>query len=323
MTKVAILKNWEHMWIDEQAFLSQCPDGAGRSGEVQFQLGYDETCDYIIVLNRPLKNTSVQLPRERIWGLIQEPPNEIYKCMHSGQAAFGRVYNQAFDDFPRHRLAPPFIPWFVRGSWRQLWDAAVPEKSGLVSCITSRNTFFRGHVERLAFLDRAAAELGLEMFGRGIREIHQKWDAHAPFRYSVVLENYRNPYYWTEKITDCFLSWTMPIYYGCERLSCYFPEESFLQIDIADSDSIEVIKEFIGTNAFEKNLDAIAEARRRVLEEHNFFAFIRREIENDPESRQILPGKNKTLIRSVSLPVIEAWSRAYFRKAELRFKSAF
>ena len=30
----------------------------------------------------------------------------------------------------------------------------------------------------------------------------------------------------SEKIADCFLAWTMPIYYGCPRIAEYFPAES-------------------------------------------------------------------------------------------------
>ena len=28
-----------------------------------------------------------------------------------------------------------------------------------------------------------------------------------PYRYSLAVENFRGPYYWTEKLADCFLAW--------------------------------------------------------------------------------------------------------------------
>src|SRR5687768_17715451 len=56
------------------------------------------------------------------------------------------------------------------------------------------------------------------------------------YRYSLAIENFSGPYYWTEKVIDCYLSWTMPLYFGCTNLADYFPAESFVQIDIHRSE---------------------------------------------------------------------------------------
>jgi hypothetical protein len=318
--KVGIIKNWDSMWIPEDQLLSQCRDGPGVWGDLSFQIGYSPDCDYLLVLNRPRKSIRVDLPRERIWGIIQEPPNEIYRPMHRGQRAFGRVYNQLNDKPPRFRLSHPLIPWFVKRSWSQLANAPVPEKQGNLSCITSRTVFFKGHVQRQGFLERLQSSVPLELFGRGIRSVDDKWDAHAPFRYSIVMENFRNPYYWTEKVADCFLSWTMPIYYGCQRLDQYFPKESFLQIDIRDPDCQHRIHDFIASGAFEKNLDALAEARTRILNKYSFFAYMKAEIEG---AQDIRPSGNKrsTLIRAFPPAAIKSWGRVLFRRLSLSLSS--
>jgi len=42
--------------------------------------------------------------------------------------------------------------------------------------------------------------------------------------FSIVIENARYPKYYTEKVTDCFATGTIPIYYGdksiCEDFDC-------------------------------------------------------------------------------------------------------
>ena len=84
---------------------------------------------------------------------------------------------------------------------------------------------------------------------------------------------------------DCFLAWTMPIYYGCTQLDKFFPAESFVQLDPSDSSLEEQVRSVIQSDLRERNLDAIAEARRRVLQDYNFFEFITREIEAHEHSR--------------------------------------
>ena len=64
----------------------------------------------------------------------------------------------------------------------------------------------------------------------GFKSIEDKWAGLAPYKYSLAIENAVTPDYWSEKIADCFLTWTLPIYYGCLNLEDYFPKQSFIRI---------------------------------------------------------------------------------------------
>ncbi len=44
----------------------------------------------------------------------------------------------------------------------------------------------------------------------------------VPFQYSVVVENFRNPNYFTEKINDCFATKTIPVYYGAPNIGKFY-----------------------------------------------------------------------------------------------------
>ena len=56
-------------------------------------------------------------------------------------------------------------------------------------------------------------------FGHEYRPITRKLDALAPYMFSVAIENVKRPYWFTEALVDCFLTGTVPIYWGAERLT--------------------------------------------------------------------------------------------------------
>lgn len=137
-----------------------------------------------------------------------------------------------------------------------------------------------GHVFRMAFLDNLldTAPEAFDLYGRGdfegphfCGEIADKWDGLVDYRYSLAIENYSGPHYFSEKLTDALLAWCMPIYWGCTNLEEYLPADSFVRIDIEADDAPERVREVVNSNLREQNLDAIAEARRRLLEEYQIW----------------------------------------------------
>ena len=55
------------------------------------------------------------------------------------------------------------------------------------------------------------------------------------FQYSIVIENSREPCYFSEKLIDCLITKTIPIYYGCENISEYFNTTGWI---ILETDNI-------------------------------------------------------------------------------------
>jgi hypothetical protein len=154
------------------------------------------------------------------------------------------------------------------------------------------------------FYERIRNSPSLRMFGRGFTPIEDKWDGLAPFKYSISYENFSNSHYWTEKVMDCFLAWTMPVYYGCTELENFFPRESFIRLDPAWKNPQERLSEILSSGLWEKNLAAIAEARRRVLDHYNLFEFAAREISAE-EHRQParLKRRHRIAVRNHVIPI--------------------
>lgn len=306
------------MWISDERLLSQTREGNGRWGRIQFQIGYDEDCDFLIILNRSKSWLKTRLPRDRIWGVIQEPPNEIFKAMHRGQPWMGRVYNQLYGaqrTGGRFFQSHPMIPWFAGYSYEEAKDLAPIEKDLNLSCITSKTRFFKGHQHRFSILENfQKAYPEIELFGRGYRFVENKNEAFARYRYSLVMENSRYPYYFTEKIFDCLLNWTVPIYFGSPNITDFLPQDCVIELSGSAQETDSQISNLTPED-YQRRLGAIAEARRLILNELSLFAYLANEIENADRD---LAKAGHTLVGPVSPSVLETWGRSKTREISLK-----
>jgi hypothetical protein len=77
-----------------------------------------------------------------------------------------------------------------------------------------------GHDFRLAWVDRLKDKV--DVFGRGLRTMARKEEALCDYMFSVTIENDQYETYWTEKILDCFVCGTVPVYHGAPDVGNYF-----------------------------------------------------------------------------------------------------
>jgi hypothetical protein len=295
MRTVRIIKDW-----DQPNILQQTPGGNGVWGDIRVVLDPGMDCDYAFIMNRVPQQTVVKCPPRNIWVFFHEPPCPEYKRLPTGTRKFYRVYTQD-TGLCKHPFVhgPPALPWQISRDYDFLVKCGAADKPRELSWVTSNLQSLQGHRKRLGFLAKIRGRVPFDLFGAGFQPIADKWDGLAPYRYSLAVENFRNPYYWTEKIADCFLAWTMPIYYGCTRITDYFPAESMVQLDIEDPDAIEKLREAVASDRWTRNRDAIAHARELVLNKYQLFPFLAAEIEAhekregvaQPAVEQVLPAQ--------------------------------
>ena len=152
-----------------------------------------------------------------------------------------------------------------------------PEKTRDLSVVCSAKSQSDGHALRLSFVEQLKEHFGdrLDWFGKGIRPVEDKWEALAPYRFHISLENTAERDYWTEKLADAYLGCAFPFYWGCTNLSEYFEDEAFRTIDPARPQwSIGVIETVIAEGITAERLDAVERARALVLDRYNFFPAI-------------------------------------------------
>ena len=111
-------------------------------------------------------------------------------------------------------------------------------------------------------------------FGRGFEPVGDKMDAILPYRFHLVLENSVQANYWTEKLADAYLGWAYPVYLGCPNVGDYLPAEAQVCINDMDADAAtERITGLLDQPLGQQREAALAEARRRVLDVYNPFAW--------------------------------------------------
>lgn len=270
MPLVRVIKNWTFPDL-----MRQTPRCSGMWEGVQFVTEPAGECDYAVVLTYPKESMVVRCPENHLWLLLQEPPTEGFRAFHQGSSVYSRIFTQ--DQRLRgaqYLHSQPALPWHINKDYEYLKQCGVPEKTRRLSWITSNAKQLRGHRARMQFLEQLKAKVELDLFGKGIRYIEDKWDGLASHFYTIAVENFSGPYYWTEKIADALLSWTMPIYYGCTNIEAYFPKEAMVRIDLQDPDVVEKTQEVVASDRWKQNLDAIAEARRLILDRYQLFPFL-------------------------------------------------
>ena len=196
-------------------------------------------------------------------------------------------------------------PWFVgrkfdfkKKKWSANYSKTYDELKGieeigktkLASVICSNKVTTPGHRKRLRFIKRLKKSLGdkIDFFGKGFQPISDKWDAIAPYKYHICLENTATKDYWTEKISDSYLGLSYPIYWGCTNMSEYFPEDTYSYIDINNPDkAIERVEKILTSNTYKEHLDDVKKAKDLVLDTYNFFPHVVDLIESRIKTNEI------------------------------------
>jgi hypothetical protein len=305
---VNVIRNY-----DFPDFYQQSEDEKGKWGEVNFSLDPVEDPELLICLNPPLNPIATMLPRERRWLVIQEPPVESYRWHKAAFPFFDKVFSQHLFLSNNIVNTQACLPWHICKSYRELSQLQIGDKLNKVSTITSDLNILPGHILRRKFINYLRKDkYKIDIFGKGINYIEDKFEGLYPYKYSLVVENSFYPHYWTEKIADCFLSWTMPIYMGCMNIEEYFPKGSIVIIDLNDFEkSRKMITHTVMNNLWGKNIKALMEARELVLNKYQFFPRMVNEINKS--------NLNSNYTRQQeTIPSFSAQNKSKFLKSSIR-----
>lgn len=155
------------------------------------------------------------------------------------------------------------------------------------------------HAQRMAFLEYIEQRMPeLERFGWSICRLEHKYEALDAYRYHIAIENYCQPYHWTEKLSDPILSLSLPFYAGDPKIAQILPPDCFIPIPLGDPPAaLEIMRKAIDGNEYEKRLPALREARRLLCERYNLWSQVLQVIgehELHPDAR---PEPKRTHIR--------------------------
>lgn len=192
-------------------------------GQFSFTEENLEECDYLVILDYPKEDFSIKVNKNNIIHICLEPPNEVSKYRQYANKKVSVIYNQ-LDINKNNKLSHGALPWHINKDFNFLSNLKVESltKENKIVWVTSNQRSSKGHNVRMDFLDRIKELPFVDLYGRGINPIDDKWDALSSSKYAIAYENFQSDYYWTEKIIDCYLSYTMPLYFGCNAIDDFF-----------------------------------------------------------------------------------------------------
>ena len=224
--------------------------------------------------------------------LITGEPSEIKKYNSNFLKQFDHVISsQRNIKHPSLVLTQQSLPWMIgmkydttKKSFSQInskdyddFKLLKPKKNKLLSAVISAKNKTPGHHQRLVFAKalKKTFKNKIDIFGIGFNTVEDKWDAIAPYKYHVAIENSSIHDYWTEKLADAFLGGSYPIYSGCKNIYDYFPQNSLSLFDVYDINrSINQIKDLLKMHVYEENKAEINHAKMLVLDQYNVFPMI-------------------------------------------------
>ena len=109
-------------------------------------------------------------------------------------------------------------PWVV--------DRKVHEKTKMISMIASNKRLCQGHLHRQSVLEKYRNQM--DCFGRGYNFVDKKEAGLNDYHFSIAVMNDNYPNYFTEIITDCFATGTIPIYWGSDAICEFFNTDGII-----------------------------------------------------------------------------------------------
>lgn len=285
----------------------QTPGGRGVWGNCRFVVNQEiEECDFWVVLEGVKITERVRCPRENTLLITCEPP-DVKSYSREFLAQFKAVITCNRNlPHPNLLFTQQGLPWMIGAeldvetlTWNNFksfeeLSRPVPKKSKLLSVVLSRKRITPGHIARERFIQMLIDELGeaVDVFGIGYSPLRDKWDAIAPYRYHLVIENSRVPDYWSEKLADAFIGEAFPLYVGCPNIFDYFSGRSIEIIDIGSGNcAIEKVKKIISSDQDCRRRNDLLKEKQAILREYNLFALISHLL----DSSSSFKGKNVSL----------------------------
>jgi hypothetical protein len=183
--------------------------------------------DFIFLTDNNIKD-GIMNKKKYVW-LIESP--EItpgsYEYVKQNKGLFEKIFT--FDrEILENYENSLFLPY--GGSMLDKNDITIHNKTKNVSMMLSFKNDLEGH--KLRHIIRHGYDGRVDFYGTGFNGVNEKKIVSVKdYRFSVSIENCKKDYYFTEKIIDCFLTGTIPIYWGCPSIGDFFNKDGIIMFD--------------------------------------------------------------------------------------------
>lgn len=276
------------------------PSGSCVWGDYEFFMNQEiDECDFWLVCGNiiPEKEKTIVPKKNVIFETSESADIVNYNKKFLSQFSFVNSFRKDLNH-PNLINSVPVIPWFVKMNFDELLKVQDTPKTKQMSLLASNKKISINHLKRLNFVKKIGKYFGneIDIFGAGFTEhVYDKNSTLDPYKYSVILETIEVPEYFSEKLGDCFLSQTFPIYHGCSNLDKYFDSKSYLRIHMHNlEDSVKSIKTVLESeNLYEERLDVLIEAKNKYLNNYSMFPVMANILDRVSELNKNQQGKKE------------------------------
>ena len=165
-------------------------------------------------------------------------------------------------------------PWFGTAQGGGVPDEhAFERKTKGVSIVSSNKRMCSYHDYRISLAFQCRNEKLADAFGTfDGGPMIKIADSLTDYRYSIAIENDISPWFFTQKITDCFLSMAIPIYFGASEIGRFFNTDGI--INIKPGDDLRKILAMCDEKEYLARLPAVLDNYRRVQEYRNMWDWL-------------------------------------------------
>lgn len=193
--------------------------------------------------------------------LLESPDitSQSYQWISQNNKKFDNVFTHSKELLDR---GENFLFCPTGGCWIKPEDQKVYDKTKLLSTIVSAKKMTHGHMLRhqsvLKFKDK------MDLYGRGYNPVEYKLKCLKDYAFSLTIENTKKDYYFTEKLIDCFMTGTVPIYWGCPSIQKFFNIDGIITFDSVNELS-DIIKN-LSIDKYNSMIDAIKDNFKKAKE---------------------------------------------------------
>ena len=168
--------------------------------------------------------------------ILFEPPEllpEIYETIQKYEEHYHIIFTYAHELIERYPSKYKFFPADIAAIEDP--SCKIHEKTKLISMIYSDKVELPGHQLRHIIAKKFLPDIGynkVDFFGTGTENpIKNKSEGCNDYMFQIAIENTQRKDYFADKILDCFITGTVPIYWGCPNIGDYFDKRGILIFD--------------------------------------------------------------------------------------------
>jgi hypothetical protein len=153
----------------------------------------------------------------------------------------------------------------LKKDYHQIFDY---NKKFRLSYIKSDKNKLPGHQLRFSLNDTILKKRNYKLIYPQQR-IDTKVELFKDTAFHIAIENSKHENYFTEKIIDCFMSYTIPIYWGCPNIDSFFDKEGIIFFN--DKKELESILDNLTMEDYFKRIEAVKRNYQIALDNYAFF----------------------------------------------------